>query len=81
MHIEIKPKKLMNTFVNLAKFVAAKEKLRDKFKILTEEDVEKLSFDMIKYYYDMNYIKFIEQYDIKFKEMLNVQKTKTKTTT
>lgn len=80
-HIEIKPKKLINTAVNLAKFNAAKEKLRDKFKILTEEDVKKLSFDMIKYYYDMNYIKFIERYDIKFKEMLNVQKTKTKTTT
>ena len=70
--IEIKPKSLLNTIVNKVKFSAAKEKHKEKFIVLTEDDFEKLSFDTIKYYYDINSIKFIERYDKKFKEMLNV---------
>lgn len=71
-YIEIKPKRLLNTLVNKSKFEASVNKLKDKFIVLTEDDVERLSFDMIKYYYDNNILKFIDRYDKKFKEMLNV---------
>lgn len=70
---EIKPKRLCGTADNKSKFSAAEKWCKENgflFKVLTEEDVEKLSFDEIKELHDSNKIKFIERYELKYKEFI-----------
>lgn len=64
--IEIKPKNLINTLQNKAKFDAAKEKYGDKFKILTEEDFPKL--DDIRKLIKSGDVVLTERYKIKYIE-------------
>jgi len=66
--IEVKPKRLINSKQNKDKFEAAKIAYGDKFKILTEKDVNKLSIEDIKELYNNQEIKFLERYENKFKE-------------
>ena len=61
--IEIKPKKLLGTATNKLKFEAGKKFCENndfQFKILTEDDIEKLSDEEIQQLYDSHLIKFIE---------------------
>jgi hypothetical protein len=46
-YIEIKPKNLINTDINVAKFTAAKKKHGDKFVVLSEKDLVKLEIEII----------------------------------
>jgi len=61
--IEVKPKNLLNTINNKAKFDEAKKKHRNKFKIVTENDIKKLSNKEIRKLYIDGKIKFINRYD------------------
>jgi hypothetical protein len=65
--VEIKPKHLVNTIDNKSKFNAARELFKN-FKVVTEEDIKKITTDEIKTLYKTGDIKFIERYDVKFKE-------------
>jgi len=66
---EIKPSGLVNTKTNNLKFNAAREKFgTERFIILTENDVDKISDSTIKFLYDNNEIKFIQRYEEKYKE-------------
>lgn len=76
-HIEIKPKSLLSTIQNTAKFNVATEILGDKFKILTEDNIQKLTNTDIKYLHKTKQIKFIERYEIKFKERYYEHKNRT----
>lgn len=53
--IEIKPERLVNTPINIAKFTRARELLGDSFIILTEKDLQLLTKDAIDimYYYGL----------------------------
>lgn len=66
--IEVKPKKLLTSLNNKLKILAAKEKFGNKFKIITECDIEKLSTEKIVDLYVNKKISFIDRYDKKFKE-------------
>lgn len=66
--IEVKPKKLVGALNNIDKHKKAKELYGDKFKILTEEDIIKITNEEIKKIYDSKDLIFIERYDLKFKE-------------
>lgn len=66
--IEIKPKMLINSKNNKDKFKRAKEIYGDKFKIITENDINKLSFDEIKILYISGELKWLKRYEEKFKE-------------
>ena len=68
--IEIKPYKLINSKVNLTKFEAGKKLYGNKFKVITDNDIIKLSIEEIKFMYENNEIKFINKYDLKFKKMV-----------
>lgn len=65
-YVEIKPRKLVNSPRNLAKFKAAREKLGDKFKVLTEDNLIKIDLeDMYNLYLSKDLI-FMEKYIEKF---------------
>ena len=64
--IEIKPKHLVNSVDNSAKFLAARSKYKN-FKVITEDDIIKLSDSQIIELYELGDIKFIDRYDVKFK--------------
>ena len=66
--IEIKPFNLLKTEANIQKFKAAKDKFGDNFKILTEKDIIRLSFDEINILYKSGDLLFIDRYEKKFKE-------------
>lgn len=69
--IEIKPKKLLGAATNKLKFEAGKkfcEENNFQFKILTEDDIEKLSDEEIQQLHDSHSIKFIERYEKLYKE-------------
>lgn len=65
--IEIKPKHLITTIENSSKFNAAKLKYKN-FRVITEDDIIKLTDNDIKRMYESKDIKFIERYEIKYKE-------------
>lgn len=67
-YIEIKPKKLLNTKINKAKFRAARLKLGEKFKILTEDDIETISLYLMYEFYINKSLIFDKRYEIKFLE-------------
>jgi len=46
--IELKPRKLVNSYINKFKFKSAYKKFGNKFKILTQEDIKILSIEEIK---------------------------------
>lgn len=62
-YIEIKPKKLINSPKNLAKFKAAKEKYGNRFKVLTEDDICKVSLDTMYELYKNRDLVFMERYE------------------
>jgi len=65
--VEIKPKHLIGSVDNIAKFNAARLQYKN-FKIITENEIVKLSNDKIKSLYMSGDLKFVDRYDIKFKE-------------
>jgi len=71
--IEVKPKKLINTIDNQLKFAAAKLRYGDKFIIITEDDIPKLSDDEVYKLYDNNLIQWTDRYKIKFNERRHPQ--------
>jgi len=64
--IEIKPKKLLNARKNIDKYKAAKKLYKKKFKILTEENLIKISDNEIKELHNNGSLKFIDRYEQKF---------------
>lgn len=69
--IEIKPFNLINTIMNKAKFEAAKQYCFNEnltFKVLTEKDIKKLSDNEIEQLYKVNKIRFIDRYELLYKE-------------
>lgn len=73
LYIEIKPKALVKSFVNKEKFKYAKDKLKNRFIILTEDDFNILSTTEIINLYNNEEIFFTKKYDKKFKEIYNVK--------
>lgn len=57
-YVEIKPKSLLNTIKNIAKFNAAKQLHNDKFIILTESDLKPLTSSLILKMYECGDILF-----------------------
>lgn len=47
-----------------------KQRKRLLFKVLTEDNIEKLSFDEIKKLHDTNEIKFLDRNELKYKEFV-----------
>lgn len=73
---EIKPYKLQESPLNKLKFEAAVNFFNDigkSFKILTEKDFEKISFQEIKDLHDKGSLKFLERYENKLKTYENKQ--------
>lgn len=67
---EVKPKHLLNSKTNQLKFEAAKlycMKNQLIYKIITEEDIEKLSDEDIKSLHNQGVIKFIDRYEEKYR--------------
>ena len=62
--IEIKPKRLINTKQNYFKFLAAKEKFGEKFKVLTEDNFPVIT--SIKELVESGEVKLIERYQKKY---------------
>lgn len=71
--IEIKPKKLINTKLNKLKFEAANNKFKH-FKVITEDNIQKISINEILSLVNSNKVKFIEKYNKKLKEYANGKK-------
>ena len=71
--IEVKPKALVSSYQNTIKFLAAKEKHGNKFVIITEENIVKISLEEIKFLEIIR--KYVEQQEYKifekYIEMLN----------
>jgi hypothetical protein len=65
--IEIKPKKLLNSSNNVIKFAKAKELFGEKFKIITEENIEKILDEDIKIMKNSGDLIFIDRYEEKYK--------------
>lgn len=68
--IEIKPKKLVNTNNNQLKYKEAMKKFSN-FKIITDEEIEKLSYKKIVDLINRGILKFIKRYNNKLKEWRN----------
>jgi hypothetical protein len=66
--IEVKPKSLLRTIQNEAKFQSARALLGENFVIVTEDDIEKISVDEVKELWYNGTIVFIDRYDAKFRE-------------
>jgi len=67
-YIEIKPSALLYTESNLKKFKSAKDKFGDKFVVLTEKEIDKISNDRILEEYKCCNIIFIDRWDKKYRE-------------
>lgn len=65
--VEIKPKNLLNSKNNKIKFEEAAKRF-DNFKVITDNDINKLSFDKIKMLQYNKKIEFIDKYKEKFEE-------------
>lgn len=65
-YIELKPKKLINSYQNKLKFDAAKNKLKNKFKIITDEEIVKIDLQIIYNKYIYKEIIFDKGYSEKF---------------
>ena len=65
-YIKVKHKNLINTVINTAKFSYAKLQQQN-FKIITEDQIKKLTYEELKILHDNNKIKFLEKYETKFK--------------
>lgn len=70
--VEIKPKDLMHISINKIKFKAAKEKLGDKYIVITDEEIEKVDIQTLEKYclngdliFDKAYIDKFNKYCIK----------------
>lgn len=70
-YIEIKPKKLINSPKNKAKFRAAASLYGDKFKVLTEDDLMQINLDDMYDLYLKKEIVFLKKYDEKFIQYIN----------
>lgn len=71
--IEVKPKKILNYLENKNKFLAAKQIYGDKFKILTEEHISKITkHEIDQLYLDKDLI-WIERYDLKYKLLMETK--------
>lgn len=68
--IEVKPRNLLKTIENSAKFTAAKELYGDKFKVLTEEDIKILKFKELYSLYLAGNLRWMDKYKIKFEQMI-----------
>ena len=68
--IEIKPKKLINTRINKSKFSAAKKQFKN-FKIVTEDDIKKLSKKDIIFLLENHIVEFLSKYKNKIKEYVD----------
>lgn len=69
--IEVKPKHLLNAATNKLKFAAAEKWCYEnnfKFKVLTEDDIKKPSFEELKQLKQNNKLKFLQRYEEKFNE-------------
>jgi hypothetical protein len=76
--IEIKPKKLITSYTNKCKFKAAKEYWKDKFKILTENEIQIIDLEILYTLYlnkdiifDKGYAGKLEEYYLKHKGEIN----------
>jgi len=69
IYIEIKPKKLINSGLNLDKFNVAKNLFGENFKIITENDIQRLSEIEIKNMYNDGSLKWLPKYDKKFNKL------------
>ncbi|MNC39495.1 hypothetical protein D3C75_881560 [compost metagenome] len=65
-YIEIKPKKLVSSKQNKAKFDAARNKFGDKFKVLTEDDISTFDLNKMHELFVKKVIVFDKQYEEKF---------------
>jgi len=65
--IEVKPKRLLNVEDNVLKFEAAEKSYPGKFRVITEDDVQRLSDNKIRELYNSGEIKFISRYDKLFR--------------
>lgn len=74
--IEIKPKNLINSYENKAKFKAAKQKYGNDFIIITEEQIKKLSFLQIQGLYSERILIFDKRYERKFIEYMKMEGNK-----
>ena len=66
--IEIKPYNLINSKINLAKFNAGKKLYGDKFKVITEQDIVKLTNEEIYNLYKSKDLIFDKRYEEKFEK-------------
>ena len=65
--IEVKPKKLVNSPSNELKFAAARAKFN--FKIITEDECEKISKEEIKAMHESKDLIWIDRYEIKYQKL------------
>lgn len=75
-YVEIKPIKLTNSPRNYAKFIAAKGKLGDKFKILTEKDTKEFDLEEMYSSYLNKDLIWMDKYEEKFKEYYEKNRVK-----
>ena len=68
--IEIKPKKLCGTAQNKLKFDAAIKKYGNDFIVITENDIEKISFELIIELKEKGELIFIPRYEKKINEYI-----------
>jgi hypothetical protein len=64
--VEIKPSTLINIIKNKDKFAAAKNNYGDKFKIITENDIKKLTSNEIILLYELGELIWLDRYKQKF---------------
>jgi len=64
--VEVKPKHLINSFINKLKFNEAKRKFN--FKVITEDDLIKINVKELKELIDKKILKLDNKYQIKFNE-------------
>lgn len=73
-YIELKPKRLVGSPRNLAKFDAAYKKFGDKFKVLTEKDIENFDLELMYQSYLEKDLIWDKKYEYKFIEYYNSHK-------
>lgn len=64
--VEIKPKRLCKSKNNIDKFAEAFKQFGNKFHIITEDDINKLTDLEIKFLHDSNDLKFLDRYEQKY---------------
>jgi hypothetical protein len=69
--VEVKPKSLKNIGANECKFTAAKNLLGDKFVILTEDDIPRLTKETVRFLIDSNVVIFNDSCKEKVEKYVN----------